>query len=186
MNYTPREVMTLVLHRLLPRRDLISGMAAGVALRAAGPCPLDAAAKRKERKPQQRNEFGCVPVGRACQGKDEVCCSGICNGKKPRKGKKDTSRCVAHDSADCTASQRSGICGGTDVPCTTSQGGVGLCQTTTGNAAYCALASVTVCPAFSSCRTDADCQAFMLNPNAACVRCDLCSAINGPTACVIP
>ena len=134
MNYTPREVITLVLHRLLPRRDLISGMAAGVALRAAGPCPLDAAAKRKQRKrkPLQRNEFGCVPVGKACQGKDEVCCSGICNGKKPRKGKKDTSRCVAHDSADCTASQRSGICGGTDVPCTTSQGGAGRCQTTTG------------------------------------------------------
>lgn len=74
--------------QMLSRRHLASilGLAAVI--------PTLAKAKRKRKKKLKRNGFGCVNVGGKCRGKDAACCSGICQGKKPKKGKKDTSRCT--------------------------------------------------------------------------------------------
>ena len=54
--------------------------------------------KKKNKKPKN-NAFGCLNVGQACNGKNDKCCSGICDGKKPKKGKKDKSKC------DCSQRQ---------------------------------------------------------------------------------
>jgi hypothetical protein len=115
----------------------------------------------KQKPSLKRNEFGCVNVGGKCRGEDRTCCSGYCQGKKPKKGKKDKSRCVAHDTGDCTGTDRvcpSGLC-------TTSIGHAGGCMTTTGNAPYCA-DTVTSIP----CRKDADCVPSC-GPLAACYVC---------------
>src|SRR5262245_17883221 len=52
---------------------------------------------KRKRKPLALNEFGCVNVGGVCRGKNRVCCSGHCQGKKPKPGQRDRRRCVAHD-----------------------------------------------------------------------------------------
>jgi hypothetical protein len=158
----------------LSRRGLL-GTVGLAAIARPGPT----AAKRKKKK-LKKNAFGCVDVGKACRGKNANCCSGICQGTKPKKGRKDTSRCVAHDEGSCLAGQRQGLCGGdADVPCTTSADQIGLCQTTTGNAAYC-----TAGGACFPCRRDTDCEPFC-GPGAACVRCTACEEDEGiPTACM--
>ena len=153
------------------RRLLLAGIAAALGLLSAGlPDRIDANQRKKKLK---RNAFGCVNVGGTCRGKDKNCCSSICRGKKPKKGEKDTSRCVAHDAQGCVAGQIEDFCGGTNVSCTTSTGTPGRCNTTTGNAGYCA--GDGSC-AVGSCKKDADCvPAFGVG--AACVVCDnaLCS-----------
>jgi hypothetical protein len=52
---------------------------------ASFPDVLQAKMKRKKLK---HNQFGCVEVGNACRGNCANCCSGICQGKKPKKGRK--------------------------------------------------------------------------------------------------
>jgi hypothetical protein len=125
----------------------------------------------KRRKKLKRNEFGCVNVGDACRGKDKNCCSGICRGKKPKRGEKDKSRCVGHDAQGCQAGQIEQFCGGTDVVCTTSTGDTaGFCDTTTGNAGYCSGEGMCI-P--GGCSKDADCIP-VFGKGAACVLCDFC------------
>src|SRR5687768_235577 len=70
------------------RRSLLSG---GLALAAGWFGVFDATAKNKRKKKSQKNAFRCLNVGQKCAGKNGKCCSGICNGKKPKKGKKDRS-----------------------------------------------------------------------------------------------
>jgi hypothetical protein len=135
-------------------------------------------AKKRQIK-LQRNAFGCVDVGGKCRGSDAYCCSGICEGKKPKQGKKDTSRCVAHDGGTgCRAGQIEDGCadGVADIACTTNTGQPGVCNTTTGNAAYCVhAASCDV-----ACQKDADCRE-LCGSAAACIVCNGCL---GGTACV--
>jgi hypothetical protein len=148
------------------------------------------AAKRKKNKNLTFNEFGCVPVGGRCRGKNSVCCSGICQGKKPKQGERDKTHCVAHDATSCLAGQTVKVCGGSSVLCTTSTGEAGGCLTTTGNAGYCAAAIDCILP---SCAKDADCQAHC-GPQWACVLCPivaLCESEGYPadraiTRCVGP
>jgi hypothetical protein len=175
-----------VVPRSLPsipsRRDVLRGLVgAGLGLSAAR-LPKVVAAKKKRRKNRKprRNAFGCVNVGKPCRGDDRLCCSGICEGETPKQGKKDTSRCVAHDASTCQAGQRpQGVCGGTsDVTCKTSTGTTGLCSTTTGNAPYCG--EEEYCHA---CKKDADCRPFC-GAAAACVQCAGCP--QGGTACASP
>jgi hypothetical protein len=109
----------------------------------------------------QRNAFGCVDIGKACRGNGANCCSGICKGKNPKKGKKDTSSCAAHNVLDCQAGQDS--CQGEPVPC----GAAGACTITTGQASFCSAAGEGECVA---CRTDADCEPIR-GPGAACIVC---------------
>jgi hypothetical protein len=169
------------------RRGVLRGVVV-TALGASWGHPAFGARAKKRKRKLRFNAFGCVNVGGKCRGKDSVCCSGICKGKKPKKGEKDKSRCVAHDEGGCQAGPTSAGCGGTNVLCTTSTGQAGGCITTTGNAGYCG-ASID-CP---SCTKDADCQA-RCGPQAACVLCPsavACDAnsdpIEGPsTRCVGP
>ena len=138
----------------------------------------DGAAAKKRKKKLKRNEFGCVSVGGKCRGRDKNCCSGICREEKPKKGKKDKSRCVAHDAQGCEAGQIEGFCGGTNVSCTTSNGNSGNCNTTTGNAGYCADSGD--CSA-GPCKKDADCIPNF-GAGAACVLCDDALCVGG-TGC---
>jgi hypothetical protein len=153
----------------------------------------DGASAKKRKKKIKRNAFGCVNVGGKCRGKNAVCCSGICQGKKPKKGERDKSRCVAHDQTSCQAGQTTNACGGVNVLCTTSTGEPGgACLTTTGGAGYCA-ASID-CPTQAiNCTNDADCRE-RCGPRAGCVLCpdsEPCEATGSPsvlpsTRCVGP
>jgi hypothetical protein len=113
--------------------------------------------KNTKRKKSKNNAFGCLNVGQKCRGKNSKCCSGTCQGKKPKKGKNDKSRCVGHDATTCIA-------------CTTSTGQVGRCATTTGNAAFCRAFGASICTA---CKKDGDCQA-LCGSRAACIPCTNC------------
>jgi hypothetical protein len=117
--------------------------------------------KRKKAKKPQLNAFGCLDVSQACGGSSSKCCSGICQGKKPKKGKKDTSRCVAHNALDCQTGADS--CAGGTVPCGTA----GACAITTGAASFCSATGDGACVV---CQTDADCVASR-GPGAACIVC---------------
>jgi hypothetical protein len=143
--------------------------------------PADGAfAKKRKHKKLVRNAFGCVEVGGKCRGKDAVCCSDICQGKAPKKGNKDQSRCVAHDASTCQTGQRDQNCGGVDILCRGSTGKVGVCETTTGSAPYCASGFFCV-----PCATDEDCRS-VCGPRAACLSCGYyCPGPScaGPDAC---
>jgi hypothetical protein len=161
----------------LTRRSLSqTALHAALVLGGAG-LPVGVAAKKKrknkKRKKIKRNAFGCVNVGNFCQNSGH-CCSGICQGKKGKK------KCKAHDSGDCQAGQREEACGGEDVFCTSSAGGLGVCDTTTGNAAYCAVSAGCF-----ACAKDADCRG-VCGPAAACIVCAGECDDTGGTACVGP
>jgi hypothetical protein len=138
--------------------------------------------KKSKKKPLKLNAFGCVNVDGACQGKDANCCSGICDGEKPKKGKKDKSKCLAHDTGTgCFAGQINTFCGGTTVACTTSTGSpAGVCDTTTGNAPYC-----TDSGECFPCKKDKDCVPIC-GAGAACAKCPTGCASAGGTVCVSP
>jgi hypothetical protein len=163
------------------RREVLRGLlAAGVgALRLK---EAAAARKKRKRKPRPKfNAFGCLNVGARCRGKDALCCSGICQGKKSKKGEKDRSECVGHDAATCLPGQQLAVCGGAaDVACTTSAGESGQCTTTTGNAPYC-VEFGTCFP----CTRDLDCQA-VCGPQAACTPCVAACGAEGGMACFGP
>ena len=160
----------------IPRRRVFSGLTAALGF------SLTVSSERadaKRRKKLKRSEFGCVNVGGKCRGKDRNCCSGVCTGKKPKRGDKDKSRCVAHDAQGCEAGQIENFCGGTNVSCTTSSGDTGgNCDTTTGNAGYCS--GQGTCEVDPPCKKDADCVPIF-GAGAACVLCDnsLCPAGTG-------
>jgi hypothetical protein len=153
--------LTRTVSTALSRRSLASALSLGA---LSLPALAAAKKKRKSKKKNKRNAFGCVNVGKACRGKDRLCCSGICKGKKPKQGAKDRSRCVAHDTGGCLP----GTYHCDDlVPCTTSAGNFGGCATTTGQAGYCSDGF----PGFAQpCLRDADCREA-LGGSAACVYC---------------
>lgn len=154
----------------------LAGAALGLAVtRFPGIATAKKKHKKKSPKKLTRNSFGCVDVGKACRGKDANCCSGICQGKKPKKGQKDTSKCVAHNVLGCQVEQDQ--CAGAPAQCGTSQ--FGLCYRTTGNAGYCGVDGGCL-----ACQTDADCVAYNgFGQDAACVVCADECAPTGGTAC---
>jgi hypothetical protein len=158
---------------LLSRRALVSAL--GVAAIAR---PGVAGAKRHqhEHKKARFNAFGCVNVGHFCKNNGQ-CCSGICQGKKGKK------KCQAHDQSTCQAGAQEGFCNANsvNVPCVSSTGETGTCDTTTGEAAYC-----TVGGNCFACAKDVDCVPFC-GPQAACIVCgNNCDFLNLSTACVGP
>ena len=155
------------------RRGLLRGLAAAAGLVALH-APGATAGKRRKKEKLKRNSYGCVDVGKSCRGKDSACCSGICQGKKPKKGEKDRSRCVAHHVLGCQADQD--FCAGSIVMCGTN----GTCVRTTGKASICGAGGPCV-----ACRKDKDCEADY-GPGAACTVCPNCDGINGSqgTGCV--
>src|SRR5688572_19569171 len=161
------------------RRGVLQRLAGVLALGLLGSLPRVVSSKKGKRNKPKKNAFGCLNVGQPCRGKNGKCCSGICQGKKPKKGKKDKSRCVGHDGSTCLPGQHMEECGGVaNVACATSVGLAGSCATTTGNAAYC-LSSGECFP----CTRDADCQA-VCGPRAACIQCATECAGRGGTACM--
>lgn len=128
--------------------------------------------KHKHDKKPKKNDFGCLDVGQACSGKDDQCCSGICEGKKPKKGEKDKSKCVAHNTSFC----QPGIdaCLGIELECTG-----GFCFQTTGKAPFCA-GGTGVC---TDCQKDTDCQELGFGAGSACVFCPIVCPETGGTVC---
>lgn len=129
--------------------------------------------KRGKRSKLKRNAFGCVNVGGKCRGKDAACCSGICDGKKPKKGRKDTSRCGAHNVDDCPAGADSCLAG--NIECTNGQ-----CYQTTGQASFCGVFGECVV-----CQKDVDCEPDW-GPGAACIVCARDCQSAGGTVCAPP
>lgn len=153
------------------RRMVLGGVLTTLGL---GTLPAGETAKAKNRKQKlKRNQFGCVNVGGKCRGKDNNCCSGICNGKKPKKGERDKSKCAGHDAGACQAGQDT--CAGTFFPCPNSNSQFARCVITTGNAPYCA--GDVFC---RSCARDADCPPEEFEAGAACIVCGDCAET---TAC---
>lgn len=143
--------------------------------------PFAAAAKKKHKKHKKnkklkKNAFGCVDFGNACKGNDDNCCSGICDGKKPKKGKKDKSKCVAHNEGRCEPGFDA--CLGVEAECGTA----GFCFQTTGKAGFCATGT-GVC---SDCARDTDCEALGAPPGSACVVCQIACPETGGTVCFPP
>jgi hypothetical protein len=147
------------------RRGVLAAFAAA-ALGLAAPVVGDAGKGKKRKKKVKRNEFGCVNVGGKCRGKDALCCSGICQGKKRKKGNKDKSRCVAHDAGNCQPGQNK--CAGPEIGCSRGDDGKAtFCFTTTGTGEYCSSGSISN----NGCTKDAECEADC-GIGAACVRCE--------------
>jgi hypothetical protein len=163
-------------HGLTRRGVFVAGLWA--ALAARGPLPEAAAAKHKhhrkhkKHKKPKKNAFGCLDVGQACNGKDDQCCSGICDGKKPKHGEKDKSRCVAHDTGICQPGID--VCQGIQLECAN-----GFCFQTTGKAPFCAGGT----GACTDCQKDTDCQAQGFGPGSACVFCPLICPETGGRVC---
>ena len=189
----PRRFDNLI--RTIPavtRRGALAGLAASVLVALAVWPGLESAAQKGEKQGRRRkrgrlprNAFGCVAVGQACRGNDNNCCSNVCLGEKPRKGKKDQSRCVAHDESTCLPGQNPATCSGVNVTCVTSTQKTGVCATTTGNAAYCAGRGRCF-----PCKKDKDC-IDLCGAGAACVPCpDECpdegTTCTGVEECAIP
>jgi hypothetical protein len=150
---------------------LLAGGALGLAVSRV-PITVDARNKKKKSK-LKRNAYGCVNVGQPCRGNDAHCCSGICEGNKPKHGKRDSSSCAAHNVGSCQAGKDSCDVG--------NSCGVGAsCYQTTGNASFCGSLAGIAC---QSCTEDADCVALGHGAAAACIVCALC-AVSGNTACV--
>lgn len=121
-------------------------------------------ARKRKRKPKLvLNAFGCVDVGGRCAGNSGNCCSNVCQGAKPKRGKKDKSVCVAHNTGGCTPSGDTFCQGGPVTKCP----GDGWCFLTTGIAGFCGDILQAAC---MTCNRDLECeQAF--GPGAACVSC---------------
>ncbi|MDQ2653841.1 MAG: hypothetical protein M3Z20_12470 [Chloroflexota bacterium] len=155
------------------RRSLLGALAVGLLTPAAASAKKNRK-RRKRRKLPEPNAFGCLDVDVACRGDSSACCSGICVGKKPKRGKKDISRCAAHNTGGCVLENNSCGIENPDIPC----GADGFCMRTTGNADFCANLRVGAC---SACRQDEDCQGAF-GAGAACVLCDngfLCPETGG-------
>lgn len=163
------------------RRDALGVLAAGIGSFLAGsqfPGQVESKKKNKKRKKPKKNAFGCLDIGKACNGKNSKCCSGVCQGKRPKKGDKDKSECKAHNVGPCQASQDS--CEQGEIQCGTGEIDA-ICLRTTGKASFCGLDDGGDCRV---CTKDADCEPLS-GPGAACVVCDDCVATGG-TACYVP
>jgi hypothetical protein len=152
-----------------------------------GALPGEAKKGKGKKKKSKTNAFGCVDVGKACRGRNGKCCSGICQGKKPKKGKKDRSKCVAHNAGICIA-EADTCTVGTDVPCNPSNPSC-FCTLTTGNAGFCAAFSGGPAGHCRVCRKDTDCAAEF-GAGAACLvlggACTTLCLATGRTACAPP
>src|SRR5687768_12225265 len=103
-------------------RAVVGGGLGALLGSAFGALDTDAKKKRHKRKGKKRkhtqqnppvstvppgapplvfNQYGCIEVGQPCRGDSSLCCSGICEGTAPKKGKPDRRVCAAHDTGTC-------------------------------------------------------------------------------------
>jgi hypothetical protein len=173
------------------RRSLLGG-ALALAGGWLGVANTEARNKRKKKgkhrkKPKQLvfNQYGCVDVGQPCRGDSTNCCSGICEGVAPRKGKPDQSRCVAHNASICTPTLN--MCStGSDSTCNAINTNT-HCTVTTGNAGFCADFTFGAARHCRECARDTDCQAEFGAGVACVVFTGICSEYcpaTGGTACM--
>jgi hypothetical protein len=167
--------LTRSVSTLLSRRTLAGVLGLGA---LAVPTRTEAKKHTHKKKKPKFNDFGCVNAGNFCQNSGQ-CCSGICQGQKGKK------KCQAHDQSTCQSGQQEEGCGpdggGVTVPCVSSTGDDGICETTTGKAGYCSADGQCF-----DCTKDADCVAFC-GPQAACIVCADCVVqVGTETACVGP
>jgi len=155
------------------RRGVLGGIAAAALGLAATRVPSATVARKKRKRTPKVNAFGCLDIGKTCRGNSGACCSGICEGKKPKNGKRDKSSCVAHSVSSCLASDD--VCEGMGSLC----GGGGGCYRTTGQASFCGVGGGPCTP----CARDTDCEA-LLGPGAACIICASCPG-DLDTACAM-
>jgi hypothetical protein len=202
VNQTLFDAMRQAVTRLPSRRNLLRGLAgAGLSLSSLRlPDALEAKSgkqkrARKKKKPKIPrpvfNQFGCLDVGQPCRGDGSLCCSGVCAGKKPTKGKPDRRVCAAHNAGDCSPQRNYceldnppvlSLC---NLPSDTA-----LCLVTTGSAPFCGSAlGFDAAVHCQTCAKDADCVALGFPPGSACVqmgeRCNACEATQN-RACMAP
>ena len=184
--------MTRILGHLPSRRDVLRAVAGtGLGLGTLGALDHAQAGKKRRKKKKTRplvlNQYGCVDVGQACRGDNSRCCSGVCDGAAPRKGKPDQSRCVPHNAGVCTRETNSCEVG-VEVSCGPKPQ-VNVCTVTTGNAAFCADISAGTTTHCRVCRKDTDCQGEF-GAGSACVvlggACTPLCVATGRTACLPP
>jgi hypothetical protein len=200
MDHVRFDVFTRSLGTVDSRRGLarvVTGGGLGALFSAFGAPDVDAKKHKKKHKTRKkqgkqklvRNGFGCVDVGQRCAGNSLNCCSGICQGTRPKKGKKDRSICVAHNTGICTVDTNACALG-VELPCS-ADGSRSNCSLTTGNAAFCAAIDPDegARPNCRSCAKDIDCQGEF-GPGAACVVlggvCTPLCLATGRTACLPP
>jgi hypothetical protein len=196
------DALSQSLARALSRRTL-GGLSVGVAFSSL--LPAASAAKtdphrlqkgkkgKKASKKLPRNQFGCVNVGQHCRGKNSNCCSGVCKGKKPQPGQKDTTVCAAHNDNSCTPARDLCVVGPSNFATALCNPNVSqaLCFTTTGNGGFCGntggFTPETNCKA---CAKDKDCEVFGFPAGSACVLvtgfCATFCPATGNRACVPP
>jgi hypothetical protein len=185
MDATRFDVLTRTLTTASSRRGALA--AALGSLVTLGALSADAKKTKGKKKPKL-NAFGCLDVGKACRGNSANCCSGICQGKKLKKGKQDKSRCVAHNTGICSVDTDTCTVGA-GVPCNSNDPNC-ICTLTTGNAGFCGSFTGNGTGGINECRVcskDTDCQAEF-GPGAAClvyggICTDICPTTGG-TACV--
>lgn len=201
MDHLRFDALTRSLSAHASRRGLVqsltgSSLAALVGLAVVVP-DVDAKKKRRKKKKKKQpklpapvfNQFGCLDIGQPCRGVASLCCSGICEGLPPKKGRQDTSTCVAHNTGVCTAETEACELG-VEVPCNPNAPRTN-CSITTGNAPFCAAIDPDqgARPNCRSCTRDTDCQGEF-GPGAACVVLGgVCTALclaTGRTACFPP
>lgn len=173
------------------RRCVLRSAFAAALSGVTGTAPLGAetiAAKKGAKL--KRNTYGCVDVGKPCRGRDAVCCSGICKGKRPKKGQRDRSKCVAHNVGGCTLDRALCI-----NPTLAACSKTAKCLVTTGKAPFCAENDFSHEANCKPCGQDADCEAMGFGQGSACVLLHTegtcakgCEGINGSqgTACLAP
>jgi hypothetical protein len=141
--------------------------------------------RRKKNKKPKRTDHVCLAVSQACNGDGTRCCSGICEGEQPKKGRTDASHCVAGGAnicdgqADYCTTGVATTCNPLNPKCT--------CLRTTSEAPFCGDVSAEAAVLCRPCRPDADCEAEF-GPGAACVvvggSCGSYCPDTGNTACV--
>jgi hypothetical protein len=144
--------------------------------------------KRKGKKKPKAllfNQYGCVDVGQPCRGDSSTCCSGICEGVAPGRGKPDRSQCVAHNTSICTPALN--ICTtGSESTCNANNAST-HCTVTTGNAGFCADFTQGAAKHCRNCSRDTDCQAEFGAGVACVVFTGICATYcpaTGGTACM--
>lgn len=157
----------------------VAGGLAGSLLVPLDPASTDARNKRRKKKPK-KNAYGCLDVGKPCRGKDARCCSGRCQGKKPKHGEKDKSRCVPHHVGPCSAALDDCV-DDTNTACNPDLP-FAVCYRTTGKASFCGNAAHGGCIV---CRSDSECENFGFPKGSACVVCPACVGGEG-TSCISP
>lgn len=158
--------LTRLLDVSVPRRGVL---ALGISAVGLGASHHEARLARKKKKAAP-NEFGCLNVGQPCRGKDSSCCSGVCQGKKPKPGKRDNRKCAGHNEGQCSLTR--------DL-CAVSEPVLARCNpnnlesycfVTTGQGAVCGLtADFTNDLNCRACARDSDCTAAGFPPGSACV-----------------